>query len=151
MLRRLLNIASIVCLVLCVALMGMWVRSYQRYYMLSVVNPISSFRIDSGKGRLSSVFTTRSDSWSVGMETFSYSRVTPNPNSALGFYAKFRPGQFDFDLPYWFLVLLSAIFALSPWIRSSKRVSLRTLLIATTLVAVVLGMIAWVDHSWIGK
>ena len=27
MLRRLLNIASIVCLVLCVALMGMWVRS----------------------------------------------------------------------------------------------------------------------------
>ena len=28
MLRRLLNIASIVCLVLCVALMGMWVRSY---------------------------------------------------------------------------------------------------------------------------
>ena len=26
--RRLLNIASIVCLVLCVALMGMWVRSY---------------------------------------------------------------------------------------------------------------------------
>ena len=28
MLRRLLNIASIVCLVACVALMGMWVRSY---------------------------------------------------------------------------------------------------------------------------
>ena len=28
--RRLLNIASIVCLVLCVALMGMWVRSYHR-------------------------------------------------------------------------------------------------------------------------
>jgi hypothetical protein len=28
MLRRLLNIASTVCLVLCVALMGMWVRSY---------------------------------------------------------------------------------------------------------------------------
>src|SRR5690349_10707150 len=30
MLRRLLNIASIVCLVLCMALMGMWVRSYYR-------------------------------------------------------------------------------------------------------------------------
>jgi hypothetical protein len=29
MVRRPLNIASIVCLVLCVALMGMWVRSYR--------------------------------------------------------------------------------------------------------------------------
>jgi hypothetical protein len=26
--RRLLNIASVVCLILCVALIGMWVRSY---------------------------------------------------------------------------------------------------------------------------
>jgi hypothetical protein len=29
--RRLLNIASIACLVLCVALMGLWVRSYHRF------------------------------------------------------------------------------------------------------------------------
>src|SRR5450432_2031793 len=103
MLRRLLNIASIVCLVLCVALMGMWVRSYQRYYMLDVYNPIGTFRIDSGKGRLTSVFSTRTDAWSVAMLTYSYDRVTPNPNSALGFYAKFRPEGFHFDLPYWFL------------------------------------------------
>jgi hypothetical protein len=34
---------------------------------------------------------------------------------------------------------------------SSKRVSLRTLFIATTLVAVVLGMIAWLDRAGIGK
>ena len=33
-----------------------------------------------------------------------------------------------------------------PW-----RFSLRTMLIATTLVAVVLGMIAWLDRAWIGK
>ena len=34
--RRLLNIASIVCLVLCVALMGMWVRSYYYRYSLEM-------------------------------------------------------------------------------------------------------------------
>jgi predicted alpha/beta superfamily hydrolase len=115
--------------------------------MLNVLNPISTFRIDSGKGRLRSAFTTRSEPWSVGMRTFSYDEITPNPNSALGFYAKFRPGRFDFDLPYWFVVLLSAIFALPPWIRWSKRFSLRALLIVTTLVAVVLGMIAWLDRA----
>ena len=40
MLRRLLNIASIVCLVLCVALMGMWVRSY--YWMDDFTLPYTS-------------------------------------------------------------------------------------------------------------
>ena len=33
-----------------------------------------------------------------------------------------------------------------PW-----RFNLRSLFIATTFLAVVLGMIAWLDHSWIGK
>jgi hypothetical protein len=33
-----------------------------------------------------------------------------------------------------------------PW-----RFTLRTLFVVTTLLAIVLGMIAWLDHSWIGK
>ena len=33
-----------------------------------------------------------------------------------------------------------------PW-----RFTLRSLFIATTFLAIVLGMIAWLDHSWIGK
>ena len=44
-------------------------------------------------------------------------------------------------MPYWFLVLLSAVFAAAPWIR--HQFSLRTLLIATTLIAVLLGLIVW--------
>jgi hypothetical protein len=43
-------------------------------------------------------------------------------------------------VPHWFGVLLFAALAVVPWIR---RFSLRTLLIATTLVAVVLGLIVW--------
>jgi hypothetical protein len=31
------------------------------------------------------------------------------------------------------------------------RFTLRSLCIATTLLAVVLGMIAWLDRAWIGK
>lgn len=43
-------------------------------------------------------------------------------------------------IPQWFPVLLSATLAAAPWIRS--RFSFRTLLIAVTLVAVMLGLIA---------
>ena len=49
MLRRLLNIASIVCLVLCVALMGMWVRSY--YWMDEFgFTPLGAFLVGGGFG-----------------------------------------------------------------------------------------------------
>lgn len=44
-------------------------------------------------------------------------------------------------VPYLFLVLLAGICAFLPW--ASYRFSLRTLLIATTLVAVVLGLAMW--------
>jgi hypothetical protein len=46
-------------------------------------------------------------------------------------------------IPYLFLVLLAATLAAVPWIRWSNRFSLRTLLIATTLIAVALGLIVW--------
>jgi hypothetical protein len=46
--------------------------------------------------------------------------------------------------PHWFLVLLGIGAATAPWIRHLQfRFSLRTLLIATTLVAVVLGLVVW--------
>ena len=45
--------------------------------------------------------------------------------------------------PHWFPALLSVVLATIPWFSRSFRFSLRTLLIATTLVAVVLGLIVW--------
>ena len=46
-------------------------------------------------------------------------------------------------IPYWLPCLAAATIALLPWLKWSKRFSLRTLLIATTLVAVALGLIVW--------
>jgi hypothetical protein len=45
------------------------------------------------------------------------------------------------SVPDWFLVLVSATFAVAPWLR--WRFSLRTLLFATTLAALALGLIVW--------
>ncbi len=46
----------------------------------------------------------------------------------------------------WLPTLLFATLAAVPWLPWSNRFSLRTLLIATTLVAVVLGLIVWAVH-----
>jgi hypothetical protein len=47
-------------------------------------------------------------------------------------------------LPYWFLTLLAALLPPVAWIKGTF--SLRTLLIATTLVAVVLGLVVWLSR-----
>jgi hypothetical protein len=46
-------------------------------------------------------------------------------------------------IPLWELVLIFAGFGTVPWMRWTRRFSVRTLLIATTLVAVGLGLIVW--------
>jgi hypothetical protein len=46
-------------------------------------------------------------------------------------------------LPHWFLISLSVAVAAVPWVTLRRRFSLRALLIATTLVAVVLGLAVW--------
>jgi hypothetical protein len=48
-------------------------------------------------------------------------------------------------IPIWFLVGMCASFAIAPWLR--RRYSLRTLLIATTVVALVLGVIVYAVRS----
>jgi hypothetical protein len=47
-----------------------------------------------------------------------------------------------FLLPHWFVLCLLLVSAAVPWLR--WRFSLRTLLIATTLIAVVLGLVVYV-------
>ena len=115
MLRRLLNIASIVCLVLCVALMGLWVRSYWRADTVLVSSPSQTFLVGSG--------------------------LDVDLNAA----------DVGFAVPYWCLVLLSGSIAAIPWIRRRCRFTLRVLFVAAALVAVALGLIAWLDRAWIGK
>jgi hypothetical protein len=61
----------------------------------------------------------------------------------LGFCASHYLQTF-YEIPVWFAILTTATLASAPWLR--WRFSLRTLLIATTLVAVVLSLIVWSLH-----
>jgi hypothetical protein len=58
----------------------------------------------------------------------------------------FRPWGFNSFLvvPHWVIVIVTASMMAAPWLR--WRFSLRTLLIATTLVAVVLGAAVWASR-----
>ncbi len=52
-----------------------------------------------------------------------------------------QPFVYYLGVPHWFAVFGSVIVATLPWV--GRRFSLRTLLIATTLIAVVLGLVVW--------
>jgi hypothetical protein len=62
-----------------------------------------------------------------------------------------RQGTFGLVIPYWFLVLASGLLAMAFRLRWPCRFTLRSLFIATTFLAFVLGMSAWLDRTWIGK
>ncbi len=48
--------------------------------------------------------------------------------------------------PYWFPIAISAAFATLSWVHWSRQFTLRTLLIATALIAVVLGLAVWMNR-----
>jgi hypothetical protein len=63
------------------------------------------------------------------------------PDSPLGIDGKVGAFGLLLYLPYWFLVGASVAMATASWL--TWRFSLRTLLIATTLVTVLLGLVVW--------
>src|SRR5262245_12422420 len=59
-----------------------------------------------------------------------------------------RNGRYlQFQTPFRLPLALTIAFATLPWMRWSKRFSIRSLLIATSLVAVVLGLAVWMVRS----
>jgi hypothetical protein len=150
---------SVWCGILCVLLIVLWVRSYWQWDQLSVpIGNISWFAIDSVGGQMSyfefdspngstdghrNVFTRSLD------EELARNRLTdPDyefpPNKGL----IWDDGHGNVWVPHWFPVLLTAALASIPWIRWSWKYSLRTLLIATTLIAVGLGLAVGFRRLW---
>ena len=109
--RRLLNIASIACLVMCVALMAMWVRSYNAYDELRGHFGTSfGFSPASTSGRL--IFhriQIAPSEWPWRL--LSDERIVDAPRSQgfwrrLGFVAEFYWNRTNIESPYWPLVLV---------------------------------------------
>jgi hypothetical protein len=156
---------SIVWGIVAVLLVVLWVRSYLRFDQFIHSNPPADyFAISSGHGL---VMFGRSDDPVLGQffaagwarKGFAWSEWYDKNGGPACFpasiYAHHVIPWLEYDsphyvhaagltssqvkVPYWLLILLLAALATSPWV--TWRFSLRTLLIATTLVAIALGLI----------
>jgi hypothetical protein len=59
-------------------------------------------------------------------------------------YFSFKLWRGDYGVPHWFLALIFGTLAVAPWFRQlTWKFSLRTLLIVTTLIALMLGLLIW--------
>lgn len=170
--RRFLNVASIICCIACVALIGMWLRSYDHSdRTFGRFDASHGFQMDSRFGRavlylgnhdLGSFFTTdviysavraRRTEVRPYSSTF-YTAVESDPPWTLydiGFDSFTNNTGEYFILPYWFLVLATGSLAMVSRLHRPSRFTLRDIFVATTFLAVVLGMITWLDRTWIGR
>jgi hypothetical protein len=153
---RKLQIAwSVLCGIACVLLIALWVRSHRTCDRLHL--PISDsdrFIFESNQGRIMALFDW-GGTWQVGLEpdnpwggSYLIEGGVANDWPQITDY-RFailhgKPSGVFWIMPHWFPVLLLATSAVAPWYRRIRwRFSLRTLLIATTLVAVVLGLVVY--------
>jgi hypothetical protein len=160
MFRRFLDVASIVCLVLCVALMGMWLRSEDWSDDLYVpVFSESGASVGTLPGRLvvKPFYALGPRVWVLFKEpvkTMKYLDSSPENKRSkqhLGFgFCRFVE-QTIIVIPFWFLLLVCGSLAMLFQLRRPWRFGLRSLFVATMFLAVLLGMIAWLDRAWIGK
>jgi hypothetical protein len=159
---RKLRIAwSVACVVACVLLIALWVRSYWHADQIyGHTAPTKVLHFGSMGGQLTFRYIKHYNgsgivkNWMPDGEPVSditkrRDQSFPNGQDDLLIYryhSRFNFGwlQDGFYIPHWTLALLAGLLAPIPWLR--YRFSLRTLLIATTLVAVALGLIVWLNR-----
>jgi hypothetical protein len=129
-----------------VLLVVLWVRSYWRWDEIGAPLGANGFSLTSAMGRLG-LYEERPD---VPVTTWWYfhtevdSPFLENPHRS-GVPRSLSLSNLELRriaaVPHLSLIFLLVVFPALPWLR--WRFSLRTLLVATTLVAVVLGLIVW--------
>jgi hypothetical protein len=132
--------------VLAVLLCVLWVRSYYRRESLNRVNNSNVQTVISSSfgslmfnrfdlNLLESFLPPKAHGWLYRKYELRTGYAEP-PFSFI-----WNASEWRIAVPHWFVLCILAALATSPWIR--WRFSLRTLLIATTLVAVLLGAMMW--------
>jgi hypothetical protein len=143
--RKLQIAFSATCLIACVLLVGLWARSFWRWDDFTFNDTVTSLGSNSGflywfRSDVP-IYSIRSHGWWDFSSGDAYKEAN-KPESAFKSKPGFQVLSGDsLSLPYWLPIVLIAALAVSPWI--PRRFTLRSLLLATTLVAVVLGTIVW--------
>jgi hypothetical protein len=136
-------------LMACVLISAFWVRS-TRWHDL-VGGPIigkHNFQLDSITGRVRVAWEYHdqpdnriiTDSYDMSAHKMPLTSLRPTWKYGFGKFPNHT--SLYLNVPHWLAIFLFAAAATLPWVGLSKRFSLRTLLIATTLIAVGLGIVA---------
>jgi hypothetical protein len=127
----------------------LWVRSFWEVDMVCFPSPTHRMIIlESNFGTLGASYQALITLGDADIPSTYWRRTTfhaaPDNRASGGlFAANSNYGSIYVRFPHWLAGFFSATLAAAPWIRWSNRFSLRTLLVATTVVVVVLGLIVW--------
>jgi hypothetical protein len=129
--------------VACVLLIVLWVRSYS---WVDIANQVMGHRVTSMKGKIfvdeNFFLIAKWRSTNVQHISRPFDLVTFSGHDLV-----FTPTYSGINIRYWNLLLFASVLAVTPWLPYHRwRFSLRTVLIATTLVAVVLGIVVYAAH-----
>ena len=145
MARKLRIAVSVLFAAVAVMLCALWVRSYWQADIFSAhISQLLSANGFSANGRIRGMvvdeqYSQEAYSSYVHLDSRSSYRLKNPP----WHFVRHDGFTFGFIIPHWFPVLLAIAVVGVPWLRIPTRFSLRTLLIATTLAAVVLGLGVW--------
>jgi hypothetical protein len=140
-------------------LIGLWIDSYWNSTIILRVSSERRTSIENGLGRMSLSSTSlppavREVSWTSIRAPMTSIVLDANKAAEAvmhhfaGVHWMFLKKTWRIAASHWLLALAMAAIAAAPWLpwfRSHFR--LRTLLIATTLVAVVLGLVVWIARA----
>ena len=143
---RKLRIAwSVVCAIACLLLVALWVRSYRYDTAASIhgerVEHVSSHkRLLTAWSKLGAVHLCAARPPVAGAQWKSHFATS----QVMGFGVFNDVESSALRIPYWFAIVATCAITIFPWTQFfSVRFTLRTLLIATSLVAAMLGLIAY--------
>lgn len=131
--------ASIACIVVCVLLIELWVRSY--WWSDSVTGYVNAREFDLGSCSGSLTFALCDCDRHIVPGLNSYLMTESEEAARFGLAVTELDGEgysYSFSSPHWLAVAVFVFLASLPWLK--LRYSLRTFLIATTLIAVLLGL-----------
>ena len=153
---RFLRIAvTALSLTACVLLVALWVRSYSRQETISFRgsgNSVSTIRGSLFINAAGFNFIVDDDS-AIGIRSYSNrkplagGRIFVSSMHPISHFKDIVPRVKGWKFPIWLLVATLVVVAALPWLPWwSRRFSLRTLLIATTLIAVALAAIVYASR-----
>ena len=137
------------CGLLAIALCALWVRSYWKWDVISTIdsnNYAKAVGSNDGTTYVSFFNLAATGSYGPPPTPHGWQRDSYESHPAPRFSWDYLPSGMHISMPTWLLCAFAMTLAVVPWL-PLKRFSLRTLLIATTLVAVGLGLIVWMSQQ----